>query len=184
MAGHLNLVRLAVLAPIAVLAAPVQAHQPKVGLPAPDFALMLANGQKITLSDLRGQVVVLNFWATWCGPCRQELPLLDSYYQQTQKYGLRVFAIATEDSVPERLLRNLFSKLTIEQVHRIRGPYSDNGQLPTNYVIDRAGVVRYAEAGGFTLDGLNAVLIPLLKQEPPAPRATQSVASLPNRPLS
>lgn len=157
------------------VATPALARQPTVGQVAPDFTLTLVNGQKVSLADLRGQVVVLNFWATWCGPCRRELPLLDGYYQQTRKYGLRVFAVATEDSVPERLLRGLFNKLTIEPVHRIKGPYSDNGQLPTNYVIDRAGVLRYAAPGGFTLDGLNALLIPLLEQRAPAAAVPGSI---------
>ena len=158
------------------LAAPALARAPIVGQPAPDFSLTLVNGQKVTLADLRGQVVVINFWATWCGPCRAELPLLDNYYKQTRKYGLRVFAVTTEDSVPEAALHKLFDVLTIEPVHRIKGPYSENGQVPTNFVIDRAGVVRYAAPGAFTLDALNEVLIPLLKEPAPAAVAKPSVA--------
>jgi peroxiredoxin len=189
MARYLTFLRRSVLLACAILAAllaaPVAARQPKVGEPAPDFTLILVNGQKVTLADLRGQVVVLNFWATWCGPCRQELPLLDGYYKQTRQFGLRVFAVATEDSVPEYQLHRLFKALTIDPVHRIKGPYSDVGKLPTNYVIDRAGVVRYADAGAFTLDALNGLLIPLLNEHPPAAEANKpGLASLPNRPVS
>ncbi len=158
-------------------AAPAQARQPTPGQPAPDFTLTLVNGKTVTLADLRGQVVVINFWATWCGPCRRELPLLDGYYKAARKFGLRVFAVTTEDSVPEQSLHKLFDMLTIEPVHHLKGPYSDNGQVPTNFVIDRAGVVRYAEAGAFDLDRLNELLIPLLKQPAPAPVATATSAA-------
>jgi peroxiredoxin len=180
MAKFLTAVLLAFAALGAVVAAPAQASQPRVGQPAPDFTLTLVDGRKVTLADLRGQVVILNFWATWCGPCLQELPLLDGYYEQARKYGLRVFAVATEDSVPEFQLHKLFSKLHIDPVHRIRGPYGDSGQVPTNFVIDRAGVVRHAAAGAFTLDALNELLIPLLKEPAPPPvAAAPKVASLP-----
>ena len=54
---------------------------PTVGEPAPNFELTTFDGQKIRLSDLKGHVVVLNFWATWCGPCKRELPLLSAYYK-------------------------------------------------------------------------------------------------------
>lgn len=58
-----------------------------VGRPAPDFEVTLIDGSKVTLASLRGQVVVLNFWATWCVPCRAELPLLDGYYRHTSNTG-------------------------------------------------------------------------------------------------
>ena len=150
---------------LALLAAPeAMARQPKVGQAAPDFTLTLVNGQHVSLAELRGQVVVLNFWATWCVPCRQELPTLDAYYSIQKRHGLRVFAATTEDSLPEKKLHALFDRLTIEPVHRVKGPYRPLGAIPTNYVIDRAGVVRYAGTGAFDLDALNKVLVPLLQQ--------------------
>ena len=144
------------------------AHEPRVGERAPDFTLTLVNGQTVRLADLRGQVVVLNFWATWCGPCRQELPTLDAYYKAQKRFGLRIFAATTEDSVPERLLHKLFDAMTIEPVHRLSGPYHPLEGVPTNFVIDRSGVIRYAKADAFDLDTLNELLVPLLREPPPA----------------
>ena len=148
------------------------AKDPKVGIAAPKFELTLVDGSKVSSDDLRGQVVVLNFWATWCGPCKQELPLLDAYYRLQKVHGLRVFAVATEDSLSEHQLKPLFATLAIQPARRIKGPYADLHALPTNFVIDRAGVVRYAKAGAFDLDEMNTLLVPLLKEPaPPAPAA-------------
>jgi peroxiredoxin len=153
---------------------------PKVGAPAPGFELHTFEGKKVTLKDLRGQVVVLNFWATWCAPCKVELPLLDAYYNIQRKFGLQVFAIATEDSVSPDRLRPLEKALSITLVRRLYGPYDIIGNaVPTNYVIDRQGVVRYAKAGAFTLDVLNSLFIPLLQEPGPddAPSGTSPSAT-------
>ena len=147
---------------------PAAATEPRVGQPAPDFQLTLVDGTHVRLSELRGQVVVLNFWATWCIPCRQELPMLDGYYRVAQRHGLRVYAATTEDSLPLYQLRRVFAAMAIGAVRNMRGPYAPiQGAVPTNFVIDRAGRVRYASAGAFTLEDLNRVLIPLLNE--PAP---------------
>lgn len=153
-------------------AAPAMAKPPKVGELAPDAEFTLAKtGTKLRLSQLRGQVVVINYWATWCVPCRKELPTLDNYYRIQKQHGLRVLAATTEDSVPQSMLRALFDVMSIDPVRRSRGAYGPiNRAVPTNYVIDRNGVVRYAAAGAFDLDALNRVLVPLLK-EPVRPTA-------------
>ena len=157
-----------IIALLMIMASPAMAGTPKAGDIAPPFTLTLVDGSKVTLDDLRGKVVVLNFWATWCGPCKAELPLIDSYYAITQKNGLRVFAITTEDSLPLFKLKKLFEIMHIPSVRRISGSYAYIGGLPTNYVIDRSGYVRYAQAGAFDLDTLNKILIPLLQEPPPA----------------
>ena len=166
----MKLFRAAIAAAIWTLTAASAPPAPTlVGRPAPDFEVTLIDGSKVTLASLRGQVVVLNFWATWCVPCRTELPLLDGYYRQTRKHGLRVFAIATEDSVPAFRMKPLVAALAITPAKRIKGRYPlIDHAVPTNYVIDRAGVVRYAKAAALDLDDLNATLIPLLKEAPPA----------------
>ena len=150
---------------------PAVARPPAVGQAAPPFTLTTIDGTKITSDHLRGQVVILNYWATWCAPCRQELPLLDAYYALQQRHGLRVFAAMTEDSRPLSKMKPLFAALHITPVRRMTGPYRDITGLPTNYVIDRAGRVRYARAGAFTLDDLNRVIVPLLNEPAPAPAA-------------
>lgn len=153
---------------IAASAAPAEAPS-LVGKAAPPFELTLIDGSKVQLSELRGQVVILNFWATWCMPCRQELPLLDSYYRVQKKHGLRVFAVATETSLPVFRLKPLFAAMAVTPVRRVKGRYDLIGNaVPTNYVIDRAGVVRYAKAAALDLDDLNSVVVPLLKKAPPS----------------
>jgi len=151
-----------------LVAAPAMAAGPRVGQPAPDFQLTLVDGTHVRLSELRGQVVVLNFWATWCVPCRTELPLLDGYYRVAQRHGLKVFAATTESSLPLYQLQHVFAAMAIGAVRNLRGPYEPiDGAVPTNFVIDRAGRVRYAAAGAFNLDDLNRVLIPLLNEPVP-----------------
>lgn len=140
----------------------------KIGAPAADFELTLVDGSKVRLADLKGQVVVLNFWATWCVPCRKELPLLDAYYNAQKEHGLRVFAMTTEDSVPLGAMKQLFAVMHIAPVRSYHGKYAPIGDaVPTNFVIDRAGNIRYAKAGAFDIDELNTVLVPLLRE--PAP---------------
>ncbi|WP_260928926.1 TlpA family protein disulfide reductase [Novosphingobium sp. 9] len=149
---------------------------PVVGQLAPDFQLTLMDGSKVRLADLKGQVVVLNFWATWCVPCRTELPLLDSYYAAMRQHGLKVFAITTEDSLPPYKLKALFAAMRIPAARGIKGPYAPMEGVPTNFVIDRAGRLRYAKAAAFDLDDLNSVLVPLLQEK--APPATPPAVAM------
>jgi thiol-disulfide isomerase/thioredoxin len=142
---------------------------PVVGEMAPAFELTLIDGTKVKSQDLRGKVVILNFWATWCVPCRTELPTLDRYYELRKANGLRVYAITTEGSLPLWQLKDLFANMGVPSVRRIRGPFGVLEGLPTNFVIDRSGRLRYAEANAFDLDSLNKILVPLLREPvPPA----------------
>jgi len=158
----------AITAAAAMIAVPGSAKQPTVGQHAPAVELTLMDGSRTTLAAHRGEVVVLNFWATWCVPCRKELPLLDAYYRKLRDHGLRVYAVSTEGSVPNARLKPLFAAMAIPAVRRLRGMSDDMPAVPTNYIIDRAGMVRYAQSGSLDLDDLNREMIPLLNEPAPA----------------
>ncbi|MEE8439779.1 MAG: TlpA disulfide reductase family protein [Micropepsaceae bacterium] len=145
------------------------AQQPVVGAPAPPFSGVTLDGEKISFDAMRGNVVVLNFWATWCAPCRVELPLLESYLRAREQNGLRVVAVTVDaDRVPSRAIRKVQDALTLPLLQKFEGEYAPIGRaVPTNYVIDRAGVIRYAAADAFDLDTLNEILVPLLNEAPP-----------------
>jgi thiol-disulfide isomerase/thioredoxin len=157
------------LALLAIAAATCMgAAKPQVGEPAPPLEMTMIDGTKLSLAQLRGQVVVLNFWATWCGPCKTELPLLDAYYVAQRQHGLRVFAVTTESSVPISQLKKLFAILRLTPLRSIKGKYAPiNNSIPTNYVFDRSGRLRFAKAGALDLDDLNNELVPLLREPLP-----------------
>ncbi len=158
-----------VLATLLLAAAPVNARPPVVGAPAPPFSLTTLDGRTVTSAELAGKVVILNFWATWCAPCRAELPLLATWAERNGKAGLVILAVTQEQAPPMSALKKLAAVVDLTFSRRFRGKYGDINALPTNFVIDRAGVIRYAQPGAFTLDQLNNLLIPLLNESPPAP---------------
>jgi thiol-disulfide isomerase/thioredoxin len=148
--------------------ATLAAAAPKVGQPAPPFTAVTFDMKTIALADLRGKVVVLNYWATWCAPCRVEIPMMDAYVRK-HSADLVIFAIATENSVPGYKLRPLADALSFPLIKRLVGRgYGTIGQsVPTNYVIDRTGVLRLAKAGAFDEAGFDALIGPLIAEPPP-----------------
>jgi thiol-disulfide isomerase/thioredoxin len=113
--------------------------------PAPDFALQDMRGQTVRLSALRGQVVLVDFWATWCGPCREELPMLVQLVQRNESRGVRFVAISEDDPPAQIPDVAAFAKQVpgLEryavygdpEVERLFGVDS----LPTLFVLDRQG---------------------------------------------
>lgn len=117
---------------------------------APDFTLKSLEGANLRLEEYRGQVVLINFWASWCGPCRQEMPLLDRLHQRYVDTGFAVLGINVEGE--EGPARALIDKIPVTFPVLI-----DKGQLvselykleamPSTVVLDRDGVVRYIHRG-------------------------------------
>jgi peroxiredoxin len=150
----------------ALLMAAPSAASPGIGDPVTDASFTTAYGQKLSLADLRGEVVVLTYWMTDCEVCKKQLDILDYYYRQRKNVGLRVLAITPED-LSVRELQYAFRNRAIHPVASLRGDLGPKEGLPTTYIIDRNGQLRYAASGGLEIEKLNEILVPLLKQPQP-----------------
>ena len=113
--------------------------------PAPAFSLLARGGSTIDLSQYKGQVVMINFWASWCVPCRQEMPLLDSIYKKYKPLGFTLLSVNVE---PEQKDAENFLKQTpvsfpvvFDAKSKVSGLYNVQG-MPTTVFIDRKGNVR------------------------------------------
>jgi cytochrome c biogenesis protein CcmG, thiol:disulfide interchange protein DsbE len=125
---------------------------PAVGHPAPDFTLTALVGSQVRLADLRGRPVVLNFWATWCPPCRAEMPQLEA---ASRRYSDQVAVIGVNQVEPAGTVQvfanevgltypiPLDSSGTASRLYGVRS-------LPTTFFIDREGVIRQIQVGGLT----------------------------------
>jgi peroxiredoxin len=119
---------------------------PQIGKPAPEFALNDMNGKKVTLSEYKGKVIILNFWATFCGPCKAEMPSLNNLFLALKKDGLIVLAISTDDS--EKPVQSFIRAKAIAfpvLIDKDSQVFSDMYRilsLPTTFIIDRDGIIR------------------------------------------
>lgn len=118
----------------------------KPGQVAPDFRLRDMNGQMVSLSDFRGKVVLLNFWATWCGPCRVEMPAMEELYRQYPRKDFEILAVSTDaQGVAVTRPFQQENKLTFPILHdadfRVGLSYGAR-TLPMTFMVDRNGIVR------------------------------------------
>lgn len=126
---------------------------PREGFSAPDFTLDLLTGGQTTLSDLRGQVVMVNLWASWCLPCREEMPAIENVYQEYKLKGLEVLAVNTtyqdrETEVTDFVKQfGLTFPILLDKTGAVSNRYQLRG-LPSTYFVDRKGVIRSLVVGG------------------------------------
>ncbi len=139
-----------------------------VNFPSPNIKLTDLQGRPVAFSDYKGQVILYNAWATWCPPCKAEMPILEAYYQAHQQEGFVVIAI--EDGQP------LAEVAAFVKDYGLTFPVWPDPEwiatstfgienLPTSYVIDRNSTVRLMWAGGITRDLLEQYVTPLLKKD-------------------
>jgi DsbE subfamily thiol:disulfide oxidoreductase len=109
-----------------------------------DFTLPLLNGETITLSSLKGKVVVLNFWATWCPPCREEMPSMETLYKRYKDMGLEMLAVnlrENNNTVRQFIQRHGYTfPVPLDQHGRVGSVYGVEA-IPTTYIIDREGKI-------------------------------------------
>ncbi len=126
---------------------------PQTGFLAPDFTAKTPGGKAIRLSDLRGKVVLVNFWASWCPPCRAEMPAIESVYLAYQGQGLVVLAVNSTIQDNSTNARAFFTEnklsfpILLDETGEITSLYRVQS-LPTSFFIDRAGVIREVIVGG------------------------------------
>ena len=136
---------------------PLDSEGPRVGQPAPDFALRDLDGRVHRLSDYRGQVVFINFWATWCPPCRQELPEIQAVYDDKKDAGLVVLEVNYQESAAKARGYWDDQGLTMPVLLDSSGDVQDQYRLvglPDSFFVDRDGILRDLQFGAISKEDM------------------------------
>jgi thiol-disulfide isomerase/thioredoxin len=136
-------------------------------IPAPELTLTDLNNQPVNLSDYLGQVVLVNNWAFWCTPCREELPTLEAYYQDQRTKGFVIVAIESGGRKEDIAYHVDLYKLTFPvwmDPEKISMHTFKNANLPNSYLIDRQGTVRLAWNGPINQTLLNQYVTPIIEE--------------------
>jgi len=135
---------------VTVFAATSLASSGLEGQEAPDFALKSSTGENLRLSEYRGDVVMINFWATWCGPCRQEMPLLNELYTRYERVGFNLLGVNIDDD--SRRAMQMIDEMGVsfpvlfDSRKEVSNLYEVEA-MPVTVLVDREGNVRYVHHG-------------------------------------
>ncbi len=164
--------KVAFAAPVAaaLLLAPVWQDrvdaEPAIKQPAPALKVETADGKIFNLAAMRGKVVLVDFWATWCAPCLAELPVIEKYHRKYHAMGFEVIALSVDKPRDREKMRQLIGKLPFEAAllsDATRNGFGTPDAVPVSYVIDAHGVVR-DKFIAIDDDLLDEVVLPLLDE--------------------
>lgn len=149
------------------LSLPALAQQPKQK--APNFALKDAQGKTVELAKLKGKVVLVNFWATWCGPCRKEMPDFVEVYKQQKTKGFEIIGVSLDEEGWE-VVRPFLTKYNINFPvvvgdGKLAKAYGGIEFLPTSFLIDRNGFIVDKHVGLLSKEKLEHKIAPLLQEK-------------------
>ncbi|HZV20666.1 MAG TPA: TlpA disulfide reductase family protein [Hyphomicrobiales bacterium] len=159
--------------------------QPRIGAPAPALIVTTPGGQSVDLSTLKGRVVLVNFWATWCGPCLEELPIIEKFYRKHHKSGFEVVALSIDIGGAQQRAKTIIGSFPFHGA--LLSAASKNGFgkpefVPLSYLIDARGVVREAFEGGIEARDMNETVLPLLKETAVQPHMPEETSVEPKIP--
>jgi cytochrome c-type biogenesis protein len=157
--------RLAAMAILLAGACSQPASFGRVGDPAPDYRAVNLAGDSVSLAGLRGQVVLLNVWATWCIPCRKEIPELQALHQEYEARGLRVVGVSVDDGNADADVRDFIQRYGVtyavlrDPAEQVSTAFFVPG-VPATFLIDRRGTIAWRRLGPFTTSdpGLQSAL--------------------------
>lgn len=165
---HKTLTSAAVILALAGVVIAAHARDAEVGKPAPPIEARTIGGAPFSLAAQKGKVVVLNVWATWCGPCREEMPALDAYYKKYRSRGLEMLALSVDVAADLPKVRELMQAFSFPAAlisDANVGGYGRMRAMPQTFVIDANGILRrdgFVDKGVVSEDLLERVVTPLL----------------------
>jgi cytochrome c-type biogenesis protein len=128
------------------------ARPPEIGRPAPDYRTVSLTGDSVSLAELRGRVVLLNVWATWCHPCREEIPILQALHERYASRAFELVGVSVDARGEEDTIRQFADDfrmtypLWLDPDERVQSTFLAIG-VPATFLIDRAGVLRWRHVG-------------------------------------